>query len=1413
MNKTIDILPDYLFEVSWEVCNKVGGINTVIASKAALLTERFGDHVIMVGPDVWKETAINPAFTEDKGLLSSWREAAAEQGLYFRIGRWNIPGNPIAILVDFTVFFPEKDKILYHFWEKYHLDSTAGQWDYIEPVLFGYAAGKLIDSYHDFYLGGTDKVIAHFHEWLAASGILYLREHVPQAGLVFTTHATTVGRSLTGHGRALYAEMGKIKPEDFANEANIRSRFSLESTAARVADAFTTVSAITSLECRHLLGQQTDVLTPNGFNPSIPDGADLTGLRADARKSLLEAAGAVLGCTFSDETPLLLSSGRYEMRSKGLDLLIDSMAMINRDSDYNKELLLFIMVPADHIGPDPQLLSRLGHTPLAGPLCDVYTTHQLRNPDQDAIIQRLRASGIRNLAQDRVKVIFVPSYLNGDDGVFNRHYYDLLPGFDLSVFPSYYEPWGYTPHESIAYGLPTISSDKAGFGLWVRDHARPKHHSVKVMERGDGDYQMQVQSLKDLIMSYLSMDSASVVRARAEALKIAAKASWKEFVKHYFEAFSLALDKVGGRSELFIDKIQPERHDPAATPLDSGPQWKKVLVRTNIPDELSPLEELSQNLWWTWNDRAGDLFAGIDPDLWDSSQHNPIQLLEELSFDQLNELVADEAFMAEMRQVYEEFQTYLGAAASRKPDQIAYFSMEFGIHDSLKIYSGGLGVLAGDHLKEASDRNFNLIGIGLLYRYGYFKQQLTAQGEQVARYIPQKFSHMPMLPVRDEQGEWVVVRIVLPGRTLHAKVWKVDVGRIPLYLLDADMEENQMHDRYVTHQLYGGDLENRLKQELLLGVGGIRLLNMLGLSPAVYHCNEGHAAFIGLERMRVFIQERHLSYDHARELVRSSTLFTTHTPVPAGHDTFDEHLMRAYMPHYADRLLISWDDFMGLGRVHQSNQEEKFSMSVLAMKLSLYVNGVSRIHGRVSQKMFSELYPGYFPKELHIGYVTNGVHFPTWASREWKELYDETFGPEFFDRQSDPVLWERIYSVDDERIWDIRQKRKLDFIAYMRRRLAYDLKGRQENPATIVNTLKSLNPNALIVGFARRFATYKRAHLLFTDINRLQALVNDKERPVIFVFAGKAHPNDKAGQGLIQRIIEIARKEEFLGKVIFLENYDLELGHMLTQSVDIWLNNPTRPLEASGTSGEKAIMNGVLNFSVLDGWWAEGYRPEAGWALPEERAYEEQAFQDQLDAASIYNIFESEIIPLYYRRDENAVPHDWIRYIKNNIARIAPHYTMKRQLDDYWNNYYSKLIARNTLMTGDNFRAAAEMAAWKSKVLAAWPAIHACWCKVPDSNRRPLALGDEFRAEVCLETAGLSKEELRVELVFAQKQNDRIDDYYRIVELEAREENGELIYSCSVESKKSGVYDYAFRISPRHPLLGHRQDLDIVKWI
>lgn len=1409
--------PSYLFETSWEVCNMIGGIYTVISSKADEMKMLLGDHYITIGPDVVKEAHETMYFVEDASLLQEWRQKAAEElGLKVRIGRWKLPSSPIAILIDYTSLYSIKNDILGHFWEKFNLDSIQGQWDYIEPVVFGYAAGKVIENFVKWNVVDDEDVVAQFHEWMTGSGVLYLKENCQQVATVFTTHATYIGRAVSGNGLPLYSQLNTYNPQQMASRFNIVSQQSMESKAAQNADVFTTVSAITAKECKQFLEREPDVLTINGINDQMINKSNTPNLfnsvRENSRNKVFEIIDALSGTDVPRDSMLIINSGRYEFKNKGIDLYIKALGRLNKDGNLKKNIVAVIAVPGNIASPSKDLSKRLagemeikGHT-------DYPTTHYIFDYQYDSVLNSLRENGLQNDADDKVKVIFIPAYLNGRDGIVNIPYDEFLYAFDLSVFPSYYEPWGYTPLESVAHSIPTLTSDVSGFGMFVKENM-PENEAVNIIHRDEQNGDAAIEEISNAILRMASKNENEIEELRKEALKVASALRWKELVSNYLQAYDIAIEKLSGREYVKHTNKYSEILRNFDYKKQDQPTWKKILVEPVYSDLLLKLNELAHNVWWCWNVEAIELFESIDAEAFEKMEQNPIALMKELTRKQIDTLEKDENFINKLNKVYDEFKRYM-SVKPENDNKIAYFSMEYGLLKSLKIYSGGLGILAGDYLKQASDSNANMFAIGLLYRYGYFNQELSVWGDQLSQYLPQKFSNLPIEPVRDDDGNWVTISIAFPGRSVYAKAWKVSVGRIDLYLLDTDIEQNSPEDRTITGQLYGGDSEMRIKQEMFLGIGGIRLINALNIKPTIYHCNEGHAAFCGLERLSNYIAKHNLDFDVAKELVKTSTLFTTHTPVPAGHDAFEENLIRTYLPHFAGRMNISWEQFMNLGRMYRNNPNEKFSMSVLATNLSQEVNGVSKIHGRVSREMFQQMWPGYFAEENHIGYVTNGVHLPTWADKRWQRLYENVMGADYLENQSDEAMWAKIQNVPDEEIWKIRKELKHNLMEFLKVKVVEDMQRRSESPRLIIETVDNLNENALIIGFARRFATYKRAHLLFTNLERLAEIVNDPNRPVLFLFAGKAHPNDKAGQDLIKNIIEVARRKEFAGKILFINNYDMEIGKLLTSSVDIWMNTPTRPLEASGTSGEKAAMNGTLNFSVLDGWWAEGYRQKAGWSLKEERTYQDQRYQDDLDAETIYNTFENEIIPLYYTRNQDDVPEEWIQWMKNDLMKVAPNYTMKRMLDDYFERYYNKLIERTNWMRENRYQKAFEIVEWKRKIEANWDRIEVETIKVPDPTVRPLTFGDEVIAEIMLKTPGLDKGDVGVEILFADKINDEIKELsFKSEMMLVDSGEGWAKYYIVIPIFKAGVFNYTFRIFPKNEMLPNRQDLPLVKWI
>ena len=842
------------------------------------------------------------------------------------------------------------------------------------------------------------------------------------------------------------------------------------------------------------------------------------------------------------------------------------------------------------------------------------------------------------------------------------------------------------------------------------------------------------------------------------------------------------------------------------------PQWKEVTIKSTLPSELKCLDELAHNMWWAWNYEARNMWKSLDSDLYEEVGHNPVMLLDRLSYERKEAIVKDKAIMESVKQVYKKFREYMDVKPDATRPSVAYFCMEYGINQVVKIYSGGLGMLAGDYMKEASDSNVNMCGVGFLYRYGYFKQTLSMDGQQIAKYDAQNFNSLPVERVLDENGQPMVVDVPYMNYQVHAYVWVMNVGRIKLYLLDTDNDLNSEFDRPITHALYGGDNENRLKQEILLGIGGILTLKKLGIKKDIYHCNEGHAALCNLQRLIDYIKEG-LSFNEALELVRASSLYTVHTPVPAGHDYFDESLFGKYMGGYPQMLGITWDEFIGMGRNNPEDHSERFCMSVFACNTCQEVNGVSKLHGWVSQRMFAPIWKGYCPEESHVGYVTNGVHFPTWCATNMRRLYAKYF-PEGFSLPSYNIpAWQKAHEIPDEELWAERLILKKKLINQIKKRVSDPGQFRFDSPAQLIRIQEMLKPDILTIGFARRFATYKRAHLLFTNLDRLDAIVNNPERPVQFIFAGKAHPNDKPGQDLIKRIVEVAAMPRFVGRIIFLQNYDMELARRMVQGVDIWLNTPTRPLEASGTSGEKAVMNGTMHFSVLDGWWVEGYHEGGGWKLPMERTFEDQNFQNELDAELIYNTIENEIIPKYYNRGTDNIPHEWLNSVKICIADIASNFTTNRMLADYQERFYDKLFARNTKMRAENFQMAREIAAWKRKVSNAWDKVRIVSVQRFDMGKEAIMIGHSYNIEAVIDVDTLRSEDIGVEVIMASQIDNNNVHIIAKRELKVERQEGSLVfYKLSLTPDTTGSFDIAIRVFPKNEKLPHRMDFALVKW-
>ncbi len=1404
--KRIMARPNYIFEVSWEVCNKTDGIYNVLAGKSGYMKRDFGQNYILIGPDIWKEAKQNPEFDEDLSLFPELQDFATQHGFRIRPGYWHLPESPLVILVDFSAFIAHKDEIFKDFWDKFGLNSLHGQWDYIEPATFGYAVGKTLDGFSQLYFNSETKSVAQFHDWNTGTALLYLKDRLPHIATVFTVHSSIVARTLAQNGERFHNTVSTIDVYAKTLEYGISANHSLEKKASENADILTAISEFSANHCEIFNGKRPTHITPNGYDKHafFPE-SHFSEKRAEVAAKLKEVAQAMLNEQLPDDTRFMFTSGLYEYYNKGFGLLTSAFKRL-AERKLDTKIVFFILVPSNIYGPRKSLKRKLENNSIDH-IGDSLLTHSLHNEDFDPILASLKRKNVRNNPDTDIKIIYVPAFLDGHDEIFNIKYIDLLLGFDLGVFPAYYEPWGYTIQESLASHIPTVTTNTTGIGSWLTGEGLQEETCIRVLERTDDNDIEVIEHIVEImsVCAGRTLEQRNAVKNRA--FQIANDATWDTLLPKVISMYESAAESMTAEPRAFAP-FMPSRNKfkQVETFKSNKPVWRTLSVKSEVSGKLQGLEEIAGNLWWAWDYEAVDLFRELSEEPVTDACIDPIGILKKVSYERFNFLEKDDAFIRKYERVYKRFKTYIDTPFDENLPSVAYFSMEYGLANIVKIYSGGLGILAGDYLKQASDSRYNMVGVGLFYRQGYFTQQITAQGEQNPVYESQRFSELPAELIKNEKGETEIVQIAFPGRIINAQIWRVKVGRISLYLLDTDREDNREEDRFITHRLYGGDVEHRLKQEMVLGIGGIRVLQKFDIKQNVYHCNEGHAAFIGFERINYLVNIFKLTFAEALEVVRASTLFTTHTPVPAGHDAFDENMIMTYMGHYPERYGINWQEFVNLGKAVRNKAGEEFSMSVLAANISQEINGVSRLHGDVTKRdIFPTLWEGYFPEELHIGYVTNGVHDKTWTSKDWQTVLADSDGS---------INFKKINELSDLQISDIRKDAKIRLINFIRSRFDDPRIMRSEDPKFLVQLKNALNPDALTIGFARRFATYKRGKLLFTDIERLKKIVNNAERPVQFLFAGKAHPADKGGQAIIKEITEISKRPEFLGKVLFLENYNMNLAKELVQGVDIWMNTPTRPLEASGTSGMKAVMNGVMNFSVLDGWWVEGYKEGAGWALPEKRSYDNQEMQDNLDAEMIYQIFENEIIPLYYDQDENGISKTWIQYIRKCVAEIAPEFTTKRMIDDYQARFYGKLQKRTLEIRDHNFKKVKEIAAWKRKFASKWNDIEVVELHLSDPVRDPLVPGEKYYGELVLDIKDLSPEYLGVEMVITQTDIEGHKNVIKIEKLEYEKSiDGKAHYSIVIKPTRPGNYDFAFRMFPLHNDLPHRQDFAYVRWI
>ena len=1412
------------FEISWEVCNMVGGIHTVLATRVPNVQQRHGeDGYIAIGPDVPRTEGVAPEFRPDV-----WNPdlelALRDHEVKVQMGRWLVPGEPRCLLINHTNLYSRKDEILGKYWERYELDSLFGAWDYHDPVLFAHGAGLIIEHIRDrFLLPARQTALVQAHEWMSAGAILHLQSAAPEIGTVFTTHATMLGRSLAGR-RAdpnFYRSLAHIEPESAAKELEVSSKHSMETVAAREADVFTTVSEITALECEHLLGRRPDVVLPNGFGakPVAPEQ------RENAREELFKLAELTTGDRYHrDNTLIFALAGRYEYVNKGVDVYLDAAWSLAEElaARDGKRVIAYAMLPAGHAEPKRQLWDRAYGEGSGPPL---RCTHDLVDEANDPITNQLNALGIDNRPGAPVHVVHVPIYLDGTDPLIRHKYWDLLPGADLGVFPSFYEPWGYTPLEAVAFGVPAITTDRAGFGRWVAAQGDGDSTGVRVLAREGVPFEEVSNDLKKALLEFIDLSPDRREALRQASLRTAELTDWSNFMEHYEDAHHRALAAGAARRKelpmerLSVPSMPPQSTDssgvfglfltpPAKEGEEAAPYKRTFSVANAIPEELQPLQDIASNLWWRWHPEVASLFKQVDPELWFKLEENPHALLDQVKPDRLMGLAMDKEYVAAIARSHREM---LEATKASDP-RIAYFCMEFGIAGFLKLYSGGLGILAGDHLKAASDLGIPLCAVGLAYQEGYFHQLIGRDGRQEDVGDTNDFGSPPFKRVMAGQYAPLKVTVPLPTGSVHVGAWQLQVGRVPLFLLDTNLPENRPEDRAITNRLYGGDLAHRLRQEMILGLGGYQMLVELDINPDVFHMNEGHSAFLLIARAAHLIQRHGLRSQEALEYIRNTTVFTTHTPVPAGHDHFPEEMVRPYLARFERVLRMDWPRLMAMGHTPNGAPNE-FGTTALAVRNCDRINGVSAKHGEVARNMFLQFYPELDdPDDIPSTHITNGVHVSTWVAPRWQRLFEREMGPDWRDRIEDRFQWEWLKDHDPSEIWSVHRELRTDFTEWLKEHLTDTWSRRREDLSMLRDILDQLDEDRLLIGFARRFAPYKRADLLLSDPERLAKLLSN-DPGAMMVYAGKAHPADGHGKELLERVYQATKHPDLVGRVIFVEDYSIDEARRMVAGCDVWLNTPTRPLEASGTSGMKAAMNGCLNLSVDDGWWLEGYQGNNGWAidLPSATIHDPSAY----DRAVTMALLESEILPMYHDRNEQNVPLGWVDRMKASMSSIIPRFSARRMVSNYADMFYEPAMQDAVALRDGNYRPLFALAELAEDLRTHWNGIAMESVRFGGLSGDEIVVGTTVSAEVSLQHPGLDARELDVEAVVTY--GSRVHDLSPrlVVSFEGEGNHDRSTWRGAFAVQASGGHELRFRVRPknRSPMRPAGLGMHVQKWL
>jgi starch phosphorylase len=1152
-------------EISWEVANPVGGIHTVLATKAEAMLKRWGDNYLVIGPwlgnsDGQSGGGDNPYWLDEEWIKPSELLAGSRanyHGLKLRVGRWRIKGEPQGILIDFSSLWEDKNKLLSRYWELFGLDSLYGAYDYEEPVLFGSASAMVAEALAK--LNGYERgagMIVQAHEWLTGSALLEVRHRLPEAGTVFTTHATALGRSLSSKTEIPAERLSLDQIRHLSLENGVRNKHSMEHVCAQASHVFTTVSEVTARECEAFFGRKPDVVLPNAISPNMPDPQMATPEAKSAiRTYLLELASRTTGYDYKAEVkpPLLMvTAGRYEYRNKGINYVLDALSRARETlkQSSSSKLVLFAMLPADSL-PNP---------PNGDSFEAKVCTHALRNPQHDPILSCMQYHGLRNEPDDPVHVIFVPRYLDGRDPLVPYSYWQLLAGMDLSVFPSWYEPWGYTPMEATALNVPTISTDMAGFAHWAGTFGGPEATGVWILKRDRRPYEESVRDCTELLLKLAQAGPEPLKEYRPALERLASEGRWEHAISQYEKAHDLALARA-----------------------------------TEKPVRPRPREEID----------------------------------------------------------------------------VAYFSMEFGVNAELTVYSGGLGILAGDHLKAARDLGLKIWGIGLAYQEGYFAQKIAAgfgQQEQPQRHGG--FQELGCRRVTGPDGRVLMFDVPAPdGRMVKSAAWRMDLGNTALILLDPNLEENPPELRAISRNLYTGDRDLRWAQEYYLGLGAVMLLEQLGVQPRMYHLNEGHTSLSTFARIAQLKRERYLTMGEALEELRASTLFTTHTPVPAGLERFEWSRVEQGVNNLSNMLRIPADSIKAVG-TDPADPAGGFSMTALAMRSANHVNSVAQLHGYVSAALLRPVIDHYprRRKPPQLLSLTNGVHIPSWASPEWQDLFTKELGKDWLRHLDDVAYWKKLLDVPEANLWHTHMRAKAELLKHLRANFNEKIRTDPNRAEAFRQALQLLDKDPMIISYARRFAAYKRPELLFRDPNRMKAIL--KQYPnMLFLFAGKAHPADPEGKERIARILSFESMAPFRGHVLFLEDYNITLAKYLVSGSDIWLNVPLQLREASGTSGMKATINGVLNLSTNDGWVYEATHGEVPWVIGKGLETLSPGDQSELHSRELYRLLRYEVAPQFFERDDTGVPLAWATHMRRAISEAMPRFSARRMVREYCSLY------------------------------------------------------------------------------------------------------------------------------------------------